>query len=273
MSGIYFTRSFQRSFGTYPLTGDELTSVLRDAFSIGYRAIDTAQSYHNEADVGRAVAEASIPREELCITSKVKPANFDRELFIPSVERSLTALGTEYLDVLLLHWPPKDGDVRPSLELLQRAKDLGLTRNIGVSNYTSKMMKLAKETIDGPIVTNQVEFHPLLDQSKLLVAAYALDIPLSSYCSVARGSIFKYDLFSKLSHTYGKDAGQIALRWILQKGVPINTMSTNPAHMRKNFDVMDFTLSSIDMARIDTLTAVNLRINTKDVTPFAPDWD
>jgi 2,5-diketo-D-gluconate reductase B len=273
MSGIYFRKSFERSFGTFPLKGEELKTVLREALSIGYRAIDTAQSYGNEADVGQAITESGIPRDELCITTKVRPANFDRDLFMPSVERSLTTLGTGYIDVLLLHWPPLGGDVRPSLELLQQAKDRDLTRNIGVSNYTVKMMKAANEILDGPIATNQVEFHPLIDQSKLLAAALELGIPLSSYCSVARGAIFKHDIFARLAEDYGKDPGQIALRWILQKGVPINTMSTKPAHMRRNFDIMDFTLSSIDMARIDALNSLNLRINTKSNTPFAPDWD
>lgn len=273
MSSIYFRKSFQRSFGTFPLKGDELKTALGHAFAIGYRAIDTAQSYLNETDVGQAIADAGIPRDELCITTKVKPSNFDRGLFLPSVERSMKALGTEFVDVLLLHWPPINGDVRPSLELLQQAKERGLTRHIGVSNYTSKMMRLAKETIDGPIIANQVEFHPLIDQRKLLTAAQELNIPLSSYCSVARGAIFRQDLFTHLAESYGKEAGQIALRWILQKGVSINTMSTNPAHMRRNFEVMDFTLSSVDMARIDALTVMNLRLTTKEITLFAPEWD
>ncbi|MCO5089476.1 aldo/keto reductase [Bosea sp. (in: a-proteobacteria)] len=273
MCGIYFRKSFQRSFGTYPLKGEELKQALGHALAVGYRAIDTAQSYQNEAEVGRAIAESGIPRDELCITTKVRPSNFGPNEFLPSVEKSLTELGLPFVDVLLLHWPPIGGDVRPSLEWLQKAKERGYTKHIGISNYTVSMMKIAKDHIDGPIVTNQVEFHPLLDQGKLLSAASELNIPLSSYCSMARGAIFKHELFAQLGEDYGKEAGQIALRWILQKGVSINTMSTKPDHIRRNFDVMDFTLSSVDMARIDGLTATNLRINTQDITPFAPRWD
>jgi 2,5-diketo-D-gluconate reductase B len=273
MSNIYFKNGFQRSFGTYPLKGEDLKSALRHALDIGYRAIDTAQSYLNESDSGEAVRDAKIPRDELCITTKVKPDNFAPDRFLLSVEESLKRLRLDFVDVLLLHWPPLGGDIRPSLELLQKAKDRGFARHIGVSNYTSKMMRLAGQTIEGPIAVNQVEFHPLLDQSKLMDAASDTGIPLSSYCSIARGAIFKYDLFARLGETYGKEAGQIALRWILQKGVSINTMSTNPAHIRKNFEIMDFTLSDADMARIDVLAATNLRLVTKEMTPYAPEWD
>lgn len=273
MSCIYFTESYQRSFGTFPLKGTELKQALGHAFEAGYRAIDTAQSYLNEDAVGQAIADAGLRREELCITTKVRPDNFREESFIPSVVQSLKSLDVEFVDVLLLHWPPVDGDVRPSLKLLQQAKDLGLARHIGVSNYTSKMMRVAAEVIPGPVVVNQVEFHPLLNQGKLLEAARTTNIPLSSYCSIARGEVFKYDLFADLARDYGKDPGQVVLRWILQKGVPINTMSRRPEHIRRNFDVMDFTLSSIDMAKIDALTATNLRLVTSENTPFAPAWD
>ncbi|MCO5091683.1 aldo/keto reductase [Bosea sp. (in: a-proteobacteria)] len=273
MSSIYFRKSFQRSFGTYPLKGEALKDALRHALAAGYRAIDTAQSYENEAEVGQVIAESGIPRDDFCITTKVRAANFGPDEFLPSVETSLRALGLSFVDVLLLHWPPIGGEVRPSLEWLQKAKERGYARHIGVSNYTIGMMKIAKDHIEGPIVTNQVEFHPLLDQGKLLSAASELAIPLASYCSVARGAIFKHDLFAQLGEAYGKEAGQIALRWILQKGVSINTMSTKPDHIRHNFEIMDFTLSSVDMARIDALTATNLRLTTRDRTPFAPDWD
>ena len=125
---------------------------------------------------------------------------------------------------------------------------------------------------DFPIVTNQVEFHPLLNQDVLLAAAKETGIPLSSYCSVARGEVFKYGLFDELGEQYDKTPGQIVLRWILQKGVSINTMSTNPKNIRANFDVMEFTLSNIDMARIEALTKYGCRIVDKHIVPWAPDW-
>ena len=131
----------------------------------------------------------------------------------------------------------------------------------------------AKAAIEAPIVTNQVEFHPLIDQTTLLAAASEIGIPLSAYCSVARGGVFKMPIFDEIAAGYGVTAGQIVQRWILQKGVSVNTMSTNPANIRANFDVMGFTLSCVDMARIDSLGSAHGRIVTKDVVRYAPDWD
>jgi len=273
MSSIYFRKTFQRSFGTFPLKGEQLRTALRIALDVGYRAIDTAQSYENEAEVGAVLAESCIPRDELCITTKVRPDNFGENVLIASVERSLADLRVDQVDVLLLHWPPLGGDISGPLALLQQAHGRGLTKHIGVSNYTAAMMRRAAELSTVPIATNQVEFHPLLDQSTLLAAATETGIPLASYCSVARGEALRVPLIEELATGYGVSAGQIVLRWILQKGVSINTMSTRRRHIEHNFDVMNFTLSSLDMARIDKLGAANRRLVTRELTPFAPDWD
>ena len=267
------SKGFERSFGTYPLNGDELIASISTALAAGYRAFDTAQAYGNEAATGDALAASDLSRKDLCITTKVDIGNFSTDRFLPSVEASLKALQMDQVDVLLVHWPTPGGDIKLSLQLLQQAYDEGLTRNIGISNYTALMMRDAHAIVDAPIVTNQVEFHPLLDQSTLLSAANETGIPLSSYCSVARGEVFKYPLFAEIGASYGKSAAQIVLRWILQKGVSINTMSTKPDNIRANFDIMDFTLSSIDMARIDALTATGFRIVNKSLVPFAPDFD
>jgi len=270
---ICFHKTYQRAFGTFPLTGEVLTQAVRAAAKVGYRAFDTAQMYGNEADTGVALAATGIARDDLCITTKVHPDNFSESLFLPSVEKSLKDLKVADVDVLLLHWPPIDGDIAPSLRLLQKALEAGLTRNIGVSNYTVQMMREATQIVDGPIVTNQIEFHPLLNQDKLLAAATETGIPLSSYSSVARGEVFKHAIFAEIGTGYGKSAAQIVLRWILQKGVSLNTMSTNPVNIAANFEIMDFTLSSIDMARIEAMTATGFRIVGKGLVPWAPDWD
>lgn len=270
---ITFQKNFQRAFGTYPLKGDTLSAAIASALHAGYRAIDTAQMYGNEAETGAALKVSGLPRHELCITTKVSPLNFAADRFIPSVEASLKALQIDKVDILLIHWPPADAAVDAPLKLLQQAYERGLAAHIGISNFTIAMMRRAKELVSAPIVTNQVEFHPLLDQSKLLAAAVETGIPLSSYCSVARGEVFRYPLFSEIGATYGKSAAQIVLRWILQKGVTINTMSTKPENIKANYEVMDFTLSSIDMARIDAMTKTNYRIVNKSLVPTAPDFD
>jgi len=270
---IYFNGTHERSFGTFPLHGAELSQALHAALSVGYRAIDTAQMYGNEAEVGAVLRDAGVARTELCLTTKVHPDNFDTARFLPSVEESLRKLRVAQVDVLMLHWPPINGQVLPSLKLLERAAALGLARHIGVSNYTAAMMRAARAAIDLPLVSNQVEFHPLLDQSVLLRAAEETGIPLSSYCSVARGAVFKVPLFAQIGAGYGKSAAQVVLRWILQKGIPINTMSTRRANIQANFDVMDFTLSSIDMGRIDALASTGYRVVKGPAVPWAPAWD
>ncbi len=270
---IYFQKTHQRSFGTYPLTGDVAKEAIQTAAEVGYRAFDTAQMYQNEAETGEALKATGIDRADLCITTKVDPGNFGEDRFIPSVEQSLRDLNVDYVDVLLLHWPPVGGDVVPSLRLLEDCLRRGFARNIGVSNYNLAMLKTATEVLDAPIVTNQVEFHPLLNQDALLKGAGDLGIPLSSYSSVARGEVFKHPEFAEIGAGYGKSAGQVVLRWILQKGVSINTMSTNPDNIRANFDIMDFTLSHVDMARIEVLTHTGYRLVNSDVVPWAPEWD
>lgn len=269
----YFQKNFQRAFGTFPLKKEKLTNALNCAIQTGYRAIDTAQMYGNEIETGNCIADSGIARDEFLITTKVKPENFDISLFMPSVEQSLTDLNIDCIDVLLLHWPPGDGNIEPSLKLLNAAADEGLAKNIGISNYTSQMMRDALQLTNHALVTNQVEFHPLLNQDILLATAEETGIPLSSYCSVARGEVFNQPLFDELAAAYNKSAGQIVLRWIVQQGVSVNTMSTNPKNIEANYNIIDFELSVKDMEKINALTKKNYRIVNDSIVPWAPDWD
>ena len=270
---ILFRKTHQRAFGTWPLKKDELATAVMAALDVGYRAFDSAQMYGNEADLGAVLASSGVARDDLCLITKVHPNNYEPSKFIASVEQSLKDLRVSAVDVLLLHWPPLDGNIAPPLRLLEDALKRGLAHNIGISNHTSRMMREAKSFADAPLVINQVEFHPLLNQTALLAAAAETGIPLMAYSSIARGKIFDYPLFAEIAAGYGKTAGQVALRWIVQKGVVVNTMSTKPDNIRANFDIMDFTLSSVDMARIDKLTHTNFRVVTKARVPWAPDWD
>lgn len=270
---IYFQNANERTFGTYPLTGNELRDSMMIAAEVGYRSFDTAQLYENEEDTGLALAELNLRRDEICVTTKVHPDSFTEESFLSSVEESLKKLKLDYVDALLLHWPPIGEEIAQSLILLEQAKNAGLAKNIGVSNYTAQMMRDSTKIIEARLVTNQVEFHPLLNQDILLAAAVETGIPLSSYCSVARGEVFKHAIFGEIGKGYGKTAAQVVLRWILQKGVSINTMSTKRANIEANFNVMDFTLSNIDMQRIDEMTQQGYRIVGEDLVPWAPKWD
>lgn len=270
---ILFQKTHQRVFGTFPLQGEALNSALSAALQAGYRAFDSAQMYGNEKETGELLKNSGIGRDDLCIITKVHPDNYDADKFMPSVEQSLRDLQLDQLDLLLLHWPPVSGEIAAPLRQLELAYQSGLARHIGISNFTSQMMRDAQQIIDAPLSCNQVEFHPLLDQRTLLHTSAETQIPLMAYCSIARGEIFKYPLLDEIATGYHKTSAQIVQRWILQKGVIANTMSTNPKNIRANFEVMDFTLSTPDMARIDTLMGTNYRVVTKDKAPWAPEWD
>ena len=270
---LLFQKNFQRVFGTFPLTGNQLRDSIETAADVGYRAFDTAQMYGNERETGLALRDTKIPRSELCIISKIHPDNYTEANFIKSLELSLSDLQIDQLDVLFLHWPPTHIAFDATLELLEKAYDLNLVKAIGISNFNSHMMDRANSKIQTKVLANQVEFHPLIDQSVLLRKASETEIPLMSYSAIARGKIFEFDILHRIAADYGKTPAQIVLRWVLQKGVIANSMSTNKKNIEANYNIMDFTLSSIDMARIDTLNKNGFRVVTKDKAPWAPDWD
>ena len=256
---LLFQKNFQRVFGTFPLTGNQLRDSIETAADVGYRAFDTAQMYGNERETGLALRDTKIPRSELCIISKIHPDNYTEANFIKSLELSLSDLQIDQLDVLFLHWPPTQIAFDATLELLEKAHDLKLVNAIA--------------KIQTKIIANQVEFHPLIDQGVLLRKASETEIPLMSYSAIARGKIFEFEILHKIASEYGKTPAQIVLRWVLQKGVIANSMSTNKKNIEANYNIMDFTLSSIDMARIDTLNKTGFRVVTKEKAPWAPDWD
>jgi len=270
---MHHRNGHQRAFGTFPLKGDNLATALITALDTGYRAIDTAQFYQNEKDIGLVLSSCGIKRQELLITSKVPVDKFSESQFIPSVKQSLTDLQLDYVDILLLHWPPADGNIEPSVQWLVEAKQQGLCKHIGVSNYNSTMLDMLVTITDESIVCNQIEFHPLLDQSIMLEASNRSGIPLCSYCSVARGKALTEPLILHLAQAYDRTPAQVVLKWILQKGVSVNTMSTNPDNIKANFNILDFSLSNVDMARIDELGKQAYRIVNKELVPWAPEWD
>ena len=278
----FYSQSQGRCFGTFKLIGEDLLNAFKSAFDVGYRFFDTAQWYDNEADLGRVIKKLGISRSEIFIITKVHPNHYFKDLFIPSVHESLKKLNTDYIDLLLLHWPAKSKDNSDSLAFLQEAHDQGLASHIGLSNYNIAMIKDAIKKLSIMPVTNQVEFHPLLDQSRLLSFANSVNLNLSSYCSVARGKIFEFEELNSLAKKYNCSTAQIALRWILQKGVAINTMSSKYDNINSNFNILHFNITSEDMKIIDTFSKkINYRIVTKDhfieneipIVECVPEWD
>lgn len=270
----YLDPAFVRGFGSFPLKGDALIEALTTALELGYRAIDTAQLYENEAAVGEALRHSSVARDSLLVTTKIAPANMNARDFWPSLEASLKALDCSQIDCLLLHWPDQRGNNAEALALLQEAQRRGLARHVGVSNYTIAMMRAAREQLEVPIACNQIEFHPLLDQSHVAKAAADLDIPLVAYCAVARGKTLSEPSTVAIAEESGLSPAQVTLSWILAKGVAFNAMSSKRANLAANLAADAARLTSEQVACIDALGAQHMyRIVDRSKVPSAPDWD
>jgi 2,5-diketo-D-gluconate reductase B len=253
---IQFERPPLMGFGTYPLTGDEATEAVKMAIEVGYRHIDTAQMYGNEKAVGRGLA--GVARDELYIVTKVDPGNVDAGKFEQTVERSIDDLGGP-VDLLLIHWPPVDAEFDGVVDRLIYAKARGWAKTIGVSNFTPGMMKRAQKRAEGALVCNQVEFHPLLDQRKVLAAAKEQGMALTAYSPVARGAALKPVVIQDIAARMERPASQIVLRWIVQQGVAAIPMTRTRDHAISNLAVLEFELAAEDMKAISKLGTVSGR--------------
>ncbi len=238
--------------GTWPLRGDDLASAMTMAFDLGVRHVDTAQMYGNELEVGKAVAASGIPRSEIFVTTKVDPGNLSAARFVSSVARSIDDLGGP-ADLLLIHWPPPDSEIDGAVDRLVAEKDKGNARAVGVSNFTPRMLKQAQARAKGQLVNNQVEFHPLLDQSKLLAVAKELGVALSAYSPLARGKAMEPAIIQEIASKRGKPASAVVLRWIIQQGVIAIPMTTKRGNAEANLQALGFELSDAEMDAISRL--------------------
>ena len=260
-------------FGVFRMSDAEVEAVIGAALDAGFRHFDTAQIYGNEAALGRALNAAGAKRADLFLTTKVWVTNFAADRFGASVEESLTKLGTDHVDLLLLHWPggsdvPRDAQI----EALNKVQARGLTRHIGVSNYTVAQMDEAIRLSDAPLIINQVEYHPYLSQAALLAAAKARGLSLTAYFSLADGKVAQDPVLREIGAAHGKTAAQVALRWLVQQpGVAALTKTARVARLPENVAIFDFALSEAEMAAIHALARPDGRI----VNPegLAPVWD
>ncbi len=257
-------------FGTFPLRGAAARSSVAAALDIGFRHIDTAQMYGNEKDVGAGLRASGIARRELFVVTKVEPENLAASRFRGSVEKSLEDLGGP-VDLLLIHWPPPEADVDGAVDRLVEAQAAGLCRNIGVSNFPAGLLRRAASRASGALINNQVEFHPLIDQSKALAAARDLGITLSAYCPLARGAAMKEPVILQIAQRHGRPASEIALRWIIQQGVAAIPMTTSSENAASNFRASSFVLPEEDMTAISALTCQNRRLISP--SSMAGRWD
>lgn len=246
--------------------------MIQIALESGYRHIDTAEDYGNEGEIGAALQASGIARENLFLTSKVWPNHFVEGAFRAAVEGSLKRLGTDYLDLLLIHWPLfEETTLEAVVERLNAVRNDGLARHIGVSNFNVELVDRAWSATSFPLVANEVEYHPFLNQDKILQQARDRGMALIAYCPVARGRTASDAVLREIGEAHGKTGPQVSLRWLQQRGaIPIPRTSSR-AHCQENGDIFDFQLDAEEMRRIHGLARPDGRLI--DPQRYAPDWD
>ncbi len=255
-------------YGTWQLTGAACVEGVADALAIGYRHIDTAQIYDNEAEVGEGMRRADVERDAIFLTTKVWFDRYTRDTLPPSVDASLRKLGTDYVDLLLLHWPSDEVELEETLEAMRQVQEQGKTRHIGLSNYPPSQVRRAQR--HATIFCNQVEYHPYLSQDELLSLARQTDHMLTAYSPIARGRVADDPALRAIAEAHGKSVVQGALRWLIQQDhVAAIPKASTPEHRRSNFDIFDFQLSDEQMGRIAALDQ-GLRLGEP---AWAPDWE
>jgi 2,5-diketo-D-gluconate reductase B len=259
--------------GTFRLTGQTVIDSVRNALELGYRAIDTAQIYGNEAEVGQAIAESGVPRSELFLTTKIWTENYAGGKLAPSLRESLDKLRTDYVDLTLIHWPaPGNGVELPEyMAALAEAKALGLTRQIGISNFNIELTRQAIAAVGkGEIATSQIELSPYLQSPALTTFLKEKGIPVTSYMTLAYGKVLQDPVLRQIAAKHGATVAQVALAWALQLGYAVIPSSTKRDNLAGNLKARGLRLDAADMALVSTLER-----NGREVNPvgLAPVWD
>ena len=258
-------------FGTYQLRGDDAVRAVDFAIGEGYTHIDTAQIYENEAEVGAGIKQSSAARDKLFVTTKVWRNNFADGTVAQSVDESLKKLKLDYVDLLLVHWPFPETPMDKLLDGVMAAQDAGKARLIGVSNFTAAQIDEAVKISGGRICNDQVEYHPFLSQKLVLQTARTNNMFVTAYSPVARGKAIKDATMKEIGLKYGKNAGQVTLRWLVQQdNVAAIPKSATPENIKNNLNIFDFELSEDDMQKIHALAQEDGRLINPD---FAPEWD
>lgn len=255
-------------FGTFQLEGDTCRQAVLKALETGYRHIDTARVYGNEGEVGQAVRDSNIPREDIFITSKIWWEDLNPHGIRAAIEASLRELQTDYLDLMLIHWPNAEFSLEESIDTLQAFRDAGKIRHYGVSNFPS--VEFHDAVGYGEIFCNQVEYHPLLKQDALMDIVQDYGAALTAYSPLAQGEAIGYPELETIADKHGKSSEQVALRWLIeQENVLAIPRSSKPEHIESNFDIFDFELDAADKDHIAKLPKDKRQINPS----FAPEWD
>ncbi len=259
--------------GTFRLQGQVVIDSVRNALDVGYRAIDTAQIYENEADVGQAIAESGVPRDELFITTKIWVPNYGQDKLAASLKDSLAKLRTDYVDLTLIHWPaPGNGvSIAQTMTALAEAKAQGLTRQIGISNFPIAQTREAIAAVGREqIATNQIELSPYLQNAALTAFLKEQGITVTSYMTLAYGKVLRDPVINEIAQRHNATAAQVTLAWALQLGYCVIPSSTKRDNLASNLLAQQLRLTDEDMTQIAALER-----NGREVSPegLAAVWD
>lgn len=251
--------------GTWQLQGDELAASVAAAVDAGYCHFDTAPRYGNEKELGSALRATGRARDNYFVTTKVWHTELRADALRLSAENSVDRLGLGRVDLLLVHWPNPDVPLAETITALCQVKRDGLARNVGVSNFSRSRLEAAIELADEPLVANQCEYHPRLDQSALIAACRRLGVAFIGYAPLGSGSLLDDPLLCRLAMAHDRTPAQIIMRWHYQQGTAAIARSANPARVAQNIDVAGFSLDNNDMALISNLARPDGRL-------FSPEW-
>lgn len=258
--------------GTWDLRGRHCARIVEQALRLGYRHIDTAEMYDNEREVGEGLHASGVSRDEAFITTKIWPSHFAPRELERCAKESLVRLRLSEVDLLLLHWPNPQIPLSETLGALGKMKSMGLARHIGVSNFTIALVQEAAQLSNEPLVCNQIEMHPFLDQAKVVAASRQHGMAVVAYSPIARGGARNDDTLKRIGKAHGKTGAQVSLRWLVQQGVAAIPRTSKVERLSENLAVFDFTLSVAEMAEIAALASPGGRI-----VDFAfsgtPKWD
>jgi diketogulonate reductase-like aldo/keto reductase len=258
------------ALGTSGLRGPDCARLVHEAAKLGYRHFDTAQMYDNETEVGEGLRASGLQRDDYFLTTKVWPNNFHEKDFARAVRESLARLKHSHVDLLLLHWPSKDVPVAETLGALAQAKKDGLTKHVGVSNFTVALLDEAAKLSPEPLVCDQIELHPYLDGSKVVAACKKHGMAVVAYCPIARGRLTGDAILTRIGKGYGKSAAQVSLRYLTQQGFIVLPRTSKVERLKENADIFDFSLTDAEMTEIVGLSRPQGRVVA---VAHAPAWD
>jgi 2,5-diketo-D-gluconate reductase B len=256
--------------GTWELRGKTCARLVEQAVKLGYRHIDTAQVYENEREVGEGLRASRIRRDEVFVTTKIWTNHFAPRDLERSAKESLTRLRVSEVDLLLLHWPNPHVPLSETMGALAHAKQLGITRHIGVSNFTVALIDEAVAVCPEPLVCDQVEYHPYLDQTRVREACARHGMAVVAYSPIARGRIKGDETLARIGQAHGKSPAQVCLRWLVQQNVSAIPRTQKIERLSENIDIFDFELSDEEMQQIFRMGGANSRLTDFG---FAPKWD